>query len=88
MGENPFLRVYYKGRLKKHVVQLYVTDGCRPGAEAFTLPGQGQAEVKELMSILRCRGFDGVFCLKLSGEGGKQAFARQCKAFWHLLETM
>lgn len=88
VGENPFLRVYYKGRLKKHVVQLYITDGCRPGAEAFTLPGQGQAEVKELMSILRCRGFDGVFCLKLGGEGGKQAFIRQCKAFWHLLETM
>lgn len=88
MGENPFLRTYYKGKLKQHVVLLYVIDGCRPGKEAYTLPGRGQGEVKELISILRCRGFDGVLCLKLGDRSGKQEFISQCRAFWHLMETM
>ena len=88
VGEKPFLQTYHKGKLKRALEQLYITDGCRPGGDPYTLPGQGQGEVKELMSILRCRSFDGVFCLKMADRTGKQEFIRQCRAFWHLMETL
>jgi aminoglycoside 3-N-acetyltransferase len=87
-GEKPFLQTFYKGKLKHRVAQLYVTDGCRPPDEPYTLPGQGHGEVKELISILRCRGFDGVLCLHLGEGQGKQAYTRHAKAFWYLLDTM
>jgi aminoglycoside 3-N-acetyltransferase len=87
-GEKPFLQTFYRGKLKRLIAQLYVTDGCRPPDEPFTLPGQGHGEVKELISILRCRGFDGVLCLKLGDQRGKHEYVRHAKAFWHLMETM
>jgi len=86
--EHPFLYTFYKGKLKHRVRQLYITDGCRPGGDLFTLPGQGNGEVKELMSILRCRGFDGFFCLKTGSRIGVDEFKRQCDAFRHLIETL
>jgi len=88
VGEHPFLKTFYKGRLKQYIVQLYITDGCHPDGEPYVLPGQGNGEVKELMSILRCRGFDGYFCLKMGDRTGKEAFARHAKAFWHLMATL
>lgn len=87
-GEKPFLQSYYKGKLKSAVGQLYISDGCRPGGAPYTLPGEGQGEVKELMSILRCRSFDGTFCLTLGNRTGKEAFLEQAKAFRHLLDTL
>lgn len=88
VGEKPFLQTFYKGRLKRAVRQLYVTDGCRPGGDAYTLPGRGQGEVKEIISILRCAGFDGVMCLKMGNRLGKQELLRHCKALWHLMDRM
>lgn len=87
-GEKPFLQTFYKGRLKRAVRQLYVTDGCRPGRDTYTLPGRGQGEVKELISILRCAGFDGVLCLKMGNRLGRGELLRQLRAFWYLMERM
>ncbi|MBP8955380.1 MAG: AAC(3) family N-acetyltransferase [Armatimonadetes bacterium] len=87
-GEHPFLNTFYKGHLKHAIRQLYVTDGCHPGGEQFTLPGYGNGEVKELISILRCRGFDGVLCLKMGDRTGREAFNAQVDAFWRLLENL
>jgi len=50
-----------------------------------TLPGRGQGEVKELISILRCRSFEGLMTLR-AGESFTLPEAAQ--AFWHLLDTM
>ena len=84
-GKRPFLKAYYKGKLKRFVRQLYVTDGTGEG-EA-TLPGQGNGEVKELLSILRCRSFDGFVTIR--AETGKpEAFKESAKAFWKLLDSM
>ncbi len=90
-GEKPFLGVYYKGPLKKRVRQLYIQDGCAPGAplyQRYTLPGEGQGEVKELISILRCRSFQGAMCLKVGWGEGEEAFRKHAAAFFHLLDTM
>ena len=85
VGKNPFLRVYYKGSIKHYVRQLYVTDGTKDGEP--TLPGQGTGEVKELISILRCRSFDGFLTLRAETDK-PEAFKETAKAFWKLLDTM
>ncbi|MDD3927154.1 MAG: AAC(3) family N-acetyltransferase [bacterium] len=84
-GENPFLEVFYKGGLRKKTVHFYVDDAAFDGT--FTLPGQGNGEVKEIISILRCRSFGGTITLR-SHEKGTAAFRRTAEAFWHLLENM
>jgi len=85
-GENPFLKTWTRGKLKRYTVQLMVADGCRrPGWPAETVPGRGQGEVKELISILRCRTFDGLLTL-MGGQGF--SFSEAATAFWRLLDTM
>jgi aminoglycoside 3-N-acetyltransferase len=86
VGENPFLRTFSRGKLKRYTAQLMVTDGChRPGWPAETVPGRGQAEVKEIISILRCRSFDGLLTLS---AGNGFSFTEAATAFWRLLDTM
>ena len=87
-GEKPFIQTFYKGTIKHAMAQLYITDGCHRPGEAYTLPGRGHGQVKELMSILRCRSFGGVFCIKLGDRTGKDEFTRTCHAFWHLMDTL
>lgn len=88
VGEKPFLRTWTRGKLKRHTRQLMVSDGCgRPGWPAYTAPGQGQGEVKELISILRCRGFNGLLTVApLPGAGG--SLRAQLGAFWRLMEAL
>jgi aminoglycoside 3-N-acetyltransferase len=91
VGEKPFLQTFYKCSFKSRIRQLYVCDGCRPDAplyQPYTLPGQGQGEVKELMSILRCRSFGGTLCLKLGWGRGEREMQDQIQAFWHLMDTL
>lgn len=86
VGEHPFLSTWNRGRLKRHTAQLMVADGCgRPGWPTVTLPGRGQGEVKEIISILRCRSFDGLVTIR---AGQDFSFTQAAAAFWHLLDTM
>jgi len=84
-GEKPFLEVFYNGKLRKKTVHFYVDDAAFDGTPA--LPGQGNGEVKELISILRCRSFGGTMTLR-SHEKGTAAFRRTAEAFWCLLDNM
>jgi len=84
-GEKPFLQVFYRGVLPRQTVHFYVEDGTSDGRPA--LPGQGNGEVKEIVSMLRCRGYQGVMTLR-SHERGIPAFRQAAAAFWKLLETM
>ena len=83
-GEKPFLRVYVRGPLKRCLTQLYVNDATLAGEPS--LPGRGNAEIKEMISILRCSSFDGPMTLK--SVGGPAVFAAQMEAFWKLLDSM
>ena len=90
VGEHPFLKTYYKGALKKHLAVLYLADGCPAPEAPYTLAGRGKGEVKELVSILRCRSFDGILCLR-PGERGPYPWAtmqEHWEAFWGMMEGM
>ncbi len=85
MNERPFLGI--KPRIRKLAAQLYLCDAlfdndlCQP-------VGFGNGEVKELVSILRCRSFSGYFTLKIGFGRGEVNFVKALRAFWDLLETM
>ncbi len=85
-GEHPFRQTWYRWSLKERTRQLYITDGALTGG--YTLPGRGNGEVKELMSILRCRGFDGFFTLRMGDRRGVAAFREHAARFWRLLDTI
>jgi sugar phosphate isomerase/epimerase len=88
VGEHPFLSTWNRGKLKKHTAQLMIADGCgRAGWPAVTLPGRGQGEVKELISILRCRSFEGLMTISVGGSK-EFTFTQAAEAFWRLLDTM
>ncbi|MCE5239965.1 AAC(3) family N-acetyltransferase [bacterium] len=86
VGENPFLRTWSRGKLKRFTAQLMVADGCgRPGWPAETVPGRGQGEVKEIISIVRCRSFAGLMTL-VPGNGF--TFGEAAAGFWRCLDAM
>jgi aminoglycoside 3-N-acetyltransferase len=61
-GENPFLKSYYKTSIKSRIGALYINDGFTTG-ERIGLE-EGLSEVKELISILLCRNFNGLLILQ------------------------
>ncbi|MGC8804885.1 MAG: sugar phosphate isomerase/epimerase family protein, partial [Candidatus Ratteibacteria bacterium] len=82
--EKPFGKVPPKLRRRASVV--YINDALFTGKPQ--IPGYGNAEIKELISILRCWCFSGYFCLKPGTGTGKEIFNHEANAFWHVLETM
>jgi len=60
-GEKPFLRSYGAGRFIKTICALDIVDGLFDGTP--TRLACGNAEIKELISILRCHSFPGIFTL-------------------------
>ncbi len=83
-GEKPFLGI--PPRTRKLSGLFYVNDGLFSGEPQ--LPGHGNAEIKELISILRCRSFNGYLSIKPGPAGGKERFNKAADAFWRLLDTM
>lgn len=83
-GEKPFLSV--SPSIRRWIYVLYVNDALFNGT--FTLPGYGNAEIKELISILRCRSFSGFLSLKPSLTKSKETFYKSVRALQKLLETM
>ncbi len=81
MRQMPFLRVYYHGIPKSIVRQLYIKDGTFDGRPAE--PGMGNGEVKELISIFRCRSFDGPLVI-----WPRESIAASCEAFWKLMNSL
>ena len=68
-GEMPFLKSYKSGRFIKTMVQLDVVDAKWDGeATEFA---RGNAEIKEMLSIMRCNGFPGANgkCVMTLGGG-------------------
>jgi len=83
-GEKPFL-TSYRNRLKRYTDQLDVED-CTFEGEATPL-GRGNAEIKELISILRCSGFGGLMVLG-SGNAAVGDLGEAVGRFTRLLDTM
>lgn len=83
-GEKPFLGI--SPHIRRMAMVVYINDALFSGEPQ--LPGYGNAEIKELISILRCWCFSGFFCLKPGIGQGKENFNKAADSFWHLLETM
>jgi aminoglycoside 3-N-acetyltransferase len=60
-GGRPFLDFVRK---LKYVSVLYVNDGLKNKPGSFTAPGEGNAEIKEIISALRARSFSGLLVVK------------------------
>lgn len=84
-GEKPFLEVFYRGTMRKQMAHFYIDDATFDGKSA--LPGKGNGEVKEIISMLRCRSYGGVMTLR-SRAAGVSNFRKMAKAFWRLLDNM
>lgn len=84
-GEMPFLQSWRLGRFIKTALQLDLADVTWDGRPT-TLAG-GNAEVKELISIVRCHSFAGFMTL---GGGGSYpgTLAEAVANFTELLDTM
>ncbi|OGV46665.1 MAG: hypothetical protein A2017_13735 [Lentisphaerae bacterium GWF2_44_16] len=59
-GEKPFLKSY-KQKLKRFIDQLDIEDALFSGI--FETPANGSAEIKEMISILRCASYSGFMTL-------------------------
>ena len=81
-GELPFLGGFRK--LKRYVGYLAISDGSRLGAPC--VPGNGNGEVKELISILRCSSFKGWFSLG-AAPSAMLAFDEITDGFYRLLDA-
>jgi aminoglycoside 3-N-acetyltransferase len=82
-GENPFLETYCKTHIKRYIDLLYINDGISTGDR--TPLEQGLAEIKELISILRCRSFNGIFALQGSSA---ETFGETVVKFISLLKEL
>lgn len=56
--KHPFFGVFYKGRFKKYISFLRISDGIYLDGSP-KLPGEGNAEIKELTSALITRNYKG-----------------------------
>lgn len=57
---HPFFHIFYNSSLKNHIRFLRINDGLFHDGSA-RLPGEGNAEIKELASIMLARSFRGYF---------------------------
>ncbi len=64
IGEKLFSKVYSRTPLRKFIGRLYINDGLFKNE--YTGLACGNAEIKELVSILRCRSFSGEMVLDRS----------------------
>ena len=85
---TPVLGTYKRARARRYTEQVMLIDGCTPPWPGYALLAQGQGEVRELMSILRCRSFAGHFTICLKDLRGAESFARQAAEFWRSLDLM
>jgi len=60
LRKHPFFHVFYYSKLKNDIYFLRINDGLYADGAAV-LPGEGNAEIKELASILLARSFNGYF---------------------------
>jgi aminoglycoside 3-N-acetyltransferase len=84
-GEKPFLTSYRK-KLKKFITQVDVEDMTFTGEPAeFAC---GNAEIKEVLSILRCASFGGMFVLNARARFALDSLAEAAEQFEWLIDNM
>ena len=88
MRAHPFFHEFYGSKLKNNIAVLRINDGLFCERKP-ALPGQGNAEIKELASILLSRSFDGFFSFTdYFGRMSREELLAYIKAFKSLLKQM
>ena len=88
MRAHPFFHEFYGSKLKNNIAVLRVNDGLFCERKP-ALPGQGNAEIKELASILLSRSFDGCFSFTdYFGKMSREELLEYIAVFKALLKQM
>lgn len=87
LGGSPFYGGLYKGPLRRLVRHVELRDVVGADGEPALL-GQGNAEVMEIVSNLRCRSFDGFLCLWPLPGRGEEGFRAAARSFWRMMDSM
>jgi aminoglycoside 3-N-acetyltransferase len=83
VGEEPFSRTYAKTKIKRYTGLVYINDGMASGRRCPL--EEGLAEIKELISIFRCRSFNGLFVLQAQTS---DRFAQAAAKFFDILKEL
>jgi len=83
VGECPFVFTYSRTALRKRLGLLFINDGLATGQRTFL--EEGLAEIKELISILRCKSFSGLFVLQAENHG---TFRQTTEKFMSILKEL
>ena len=86
-GGSPFYGGLYKGPLRRLVHHVELRDVGTADSQAAP-PGRGNAEITEIISNLRCRSFDGFFCLCPLPEQGPEGFRTAARSLWEIMERI
>ena len=86
IGKKPFLEVFYQSLIPKVINNLYLVD-CRFKDGCLTLLALGNGELKELISALRCRSYEGFFTI---GSFGADPFEleERLEDFWEKFSSL
>lgn len=85
MKVHPFFHAFYNSRLKSDIRFLRVNDGLFEDGNPM-LPGEGNAELKELTSALLARSYKGYFSFEpYLDEEGRSSYATVIKRFKKIL---
>lgn len=88
MRAHPFFHEFYGSKLKNNITFLRINDGLFCERKPM-LPGQGNAEIKELASILLSRSFEGFFSFTdYFGDMSQEDLLAYIAAFKTLLKQM
>lgn len=86
-GKHPFYDGLYAGPLRRCLGRVDLR--AVTAADGRTTPlGYGNAEIVEIISGLRSRTFDGVFCLWPLGAGDQEVFRHAAGSFWRIMDAI
>ncbi|MDD5729056.1 MAG: AAC(3) family N-acetyltransferase [Victivallales bacterium] len=83
-GEKPFLETFQQGKFRKYITQLDIEDALFDGTP--TACASGNAEIRELVSILRCASFSGF--MTISGNNRDLGSVRELAEKFYLCYDM
>ena len=87
LRRHPFFHEFYKSRLKSKVKVIRVADAYfDDGAPA--MPGKGDGELKELVSMMLARSFNGYFSFIVNNIDDLSTVKKSIEMFRHLLMEM
>lgn len=86
-GKKPFLDVFYSSKLAKVVQNLVLTDS-RFQDGSLTLLAKGNGEIKELISSLRCRSYNGYLTIGSLTDRDPFSLEERLCDFWEFFSSL